>query len=191
MDALTILGPMEPTTPVCLWWQDETRLGLHLPVGRRITAHGVKPLKVMTPCYQYSWLYAAVQPVTGETFWLDLPRLDTACFQLFLDHFSQQQPHALHLLVLDNAPAHVARAVTPPANVILIHLPPYCPELNPVERLWQHLKRTLTDLAATTRFTFNTLRQAVDQFVQSITPAQVTSLTSFPYIRKIMQVDSG
>lgn len=174
-----------------LWWQDETRIGLHLPVGRRITARGVKPMKAMAPLYQYTWLYAAVRPVTGEAFWLDLPRLDTACFQLFLDQFGQQDPHAFHLLVLDNAPAHVARALTPPAHVVLINLPPYCPELNPVERLWQHLKRTLTDQASTTRFTFDSLRQAVDRFVQSMTPSQMTSLTCFPYIRNLMPFDYG
>ncbi|HHW77450.1 MAG TPA: hypothetical protein GX399_10575 [Xanthomonadaceae bacterium] len=50
----------------------------------------------------------------------------------------------------------------------MIDLPPYCSELNPIERLWQALKRHLTDLAATTRFTLDTLCQAVDHFVQTI-----------------------
>ena len=97
----------------------------------------------MAPLYQYSWLYAAVQPATGTAFWWELPALDTACFQLFLDQFGQVHADSFNILVLDNAPAHVARAVQPPGNVALVYLPPYCPELNPVERLWQALKRHL------------------------------------------------
>ena len=141
----------------------------------------------MAPLYEYTWLHAAVEPATGDAFWLELPRLDTASFQLFLEHFSQQDPDHFHILVLDNAPAHKARALTPPANVALVYLPPYSPELNPVERLWQALKRHLTSQAATLRFTLNTLRQAMDHFVQTLTPAQISSLTYFPYIQNIMQ----
>lgn len=179
------MGPTDPTTPVRLWCQDETRIGLHVPAGRRMTARGVKPIKVMAPLYQYYWLYAAVQPATGTAFGWELPALDTACFQLFLDQFGQAHADRFNILVLDNAPAHVARAVQPPGNVALVSLPPYCPELNPVERLWQALKRHLTDRASTTRFTLNTLRHAVDHFVQTITSPQLASLTGFPYLLNI------
>jgi transposase len=64
--------------------------------------------------------------------------------------------------VLDNAPAHVAKALVIPANVVLIYLPPYCPELNPIERLWQDLKGRLTGLAATVRGLLSAVREAVE-----------------------------
>ena len=172
------------------WCQDETRVGLHLPVGRRISACGIKPIRVTAPVYQDYWRYAAVQPACGATFWLELPALDTPCFPVFLERFGAHDPQSFHILVLDNAPAHIARAVAPPANVVLVNLPPYCPELNPVERLWQRLKRYLTD-RVTTRFTLDTLRQTVDHFIQTITTQQLASLTNLPYLQKIMKYNYG
>lgn len=184
--ALATLGPITPAQPVRLFCQDESRIGLHLPPGRRLTARGVKPLKIMAPVYDYYWLYAAVEPTTGEACWLELPRLDRACFQVFLDQFSRQYANSLNLLVLDNAPAHIAHDLQVPANVVLLDLPPYCPELNPVERLWQDLKRRLTALAATTRLSIATLREAVDGFIRAYTPEQLASLTGYPYLRRII-----
>ncbi|MDQ2695414.1 MAG: IS630 family transposase, partial [Pseudomonadota bacterium] len=140
---MSALGPTDSDQPLRLFCQDESRIGLHLPLGRRLTAPGVKPLQSHAPLYEYFWLYAAVEPHSGESCWLELPRLDTICFQAFLDHFSAQFPDSFNLLVLDNAPAHVAKALQVPDNVALIDLPPYCPELNPIERLWQDLKRRL------------------------------------------------
>lgn len=165
-----------------LFCQDESRIGQHLPSGRRITLPGVKPHRVMCPLYEYYWLYAAVEPASGEAFWLEMPRLDSGCFQLFLDHFSRQHPDSLNLLVIDNAPAHVAKTLRVPDNIILIDLPPYCPELNPVERLWQDLKRRLVDLGTQVRLSMDTLRQAADQFIQNYTLEQLASLTGYPYL---------
>jgi hypothetical protein len=48
--------------------QDASRLGLHLPIPRRLTGYGVKPVQVVEPLYEYYWLYAAVEPTTGLTF---------------------------------------------------------------------------------------------------------------------------
>mgnify|MGYP002079562924 CR=1 FL=1 len=100
-----------------LWCQDETRVGLHLPIGRRISARGIKPIRVTTPVYQYDWRYAAVQPACGAAFWLELPALDTPCFQVFLERFGAHDPQSFPILVLDNAPAHIARAVALPAGL--------------------------------------------------------------------------
>jgi DDE superfamily endonuclease len=175
----------EAPPPLRLFCQDESRLGLHLPGGRRLTLPGVKPLKVMAPLYQYYWLYAAVEPTTGDACWLELPRLDSTCFQVFLEHFGRQYTDSLNLLVLDNAPAHVAKALVIPANVVLIPLPPYCPELNPIERLWQDLKGRLTGLAATVRCSLSAMREVVEGFIRAYSPQQLASLTGYPYLCNI------
>lgn len=166
--------------------QDESRIGLHLSPGRRLTARGIKPLKGIAPVYDYYGLYAAVEPTSGEACWVELPRLDRACFQVFLDQFSRQYVDSLNLRVLDNAPAHVAHDLQVPANVVLIDLPPYCPELNPVERLWQDLKRRLPALAAATRLSITTWREAVDGFIRAYPSEQLASLTGYPSRRRII-----
>jgi hypothetical protein len=104
--------------PVRCFFQDETRLGLHeSQTRRRITARGVKPVQPMLPRYEYLWFFGAVEPASGESFFLELPALDTVCFQAFLTEFSEAFPDTLNVLVLDGAPAHVARALKVPDNL--------------------------------------------------------------------------
>jgi hypothetical protein len=112
-------------------------------VRRRLTARGTKPVQTMLPRYEYFWLYAAVEPTTGESLVLEMPALDAHCFQAFLDEFATAYPDTLNVLVLDGAGAHTAAALEVPENVLPVFLPSYGPELNPVERLWQDLKRRM------------------------------------------------
>jgi transposase len=161
------------------FFQDETRLGLHESVTRRrITARGVKPLHPMLPRYEYFWLYGAVDPSTGESLFFELPALDTPCFQAFLFEFSLAFPDTLNVLVLDGAPPHTAHALVVPENVLLFRLPPYSPELNPVERIWLDLRRHLSsDPPASLR----SLADDAAQVLCSYTQAALRSLTHFGY----------
>ncbi len=79
---------------------------------------------------------------------------------LFLEHFSQEYQDEIHIIQLDNAPCHTAHKLIVPDNVILLFQPPYCPELNPIEkdcganrirpfkvrRVWQYIKQQLKNL---------------------------------------------
>ena len=107
---------------------------------RRITLSGVKPIQRQRPAYQNFYLYGAVEPETGERFLLERESPDSDGFQDFLDGFSTRFPESLNLLVLDNGQFHKAKDLSVPENVRLVFLPPYSPELNPVERFWQDLK---------------------------------------------------
>ncbi len=73
-----------------------------------------------------------------------MPALDSACFQVFIDQFARTNRESMNVLVIDGAPAHVAGSLVIPDNVVLLRLPPYCPELNPMERVWQDLRQRLT-----------------------------------------------
>jgi putative transposase len=68
---------------------------------------------------------------------------------------------------------------------VLIHLPPYCPELNSIERLWQDLKGRLTGLAATVRHSLSALRNTGEGFIRAYSPQQLASLTGYPYLCNI------
>lgn len=59
--------------------------------------------------------------------------------EIFLEKFAQAHPDEVHIIQLDNAPAHRAKDLTVPENLVLLFQPPYCPELNPIERVGQHL----------------------------------------------------
>ena len=161
---------------------DESRLGLHLPVRRRLTGYGVKPVQVVEPLYESYWLYAAVEPTTGDAFWWELPRLDAACFALFLDKFAQHYAESLNIVLLDQAPAHVAQRVAVPENVILMWLPAYSPELNPVERLWEDLKGRIDVLDTWVRSSLRALQEHVAGIVQRYTAETIASLTGYAYL---------
>ena len=61
----------------------------------------------------------------------------------YLTLFSQAFSEELHIIQLDNAPAPTATDLEIPAHIILFYQPPYCPEVNPIERVWLYLKNLL------------------------------------------------
>ena len=120
---------------------------------RRLTARGVQPVGPVQHVFEWFYVFGAVEPTTGERFFLELPYLNADMFQLFVDAFAQAFPHSLNLLLLDNSGAHTAARLTLPENVRLLFLPPYCPELSPIERVWRDVKdhlawQQVTDLEA-------------------------------------------
>ena len=99
----------------------------------------------MSRRYEWTYLYAAVEPTTGESVCAYLPRVDARCLEAFLEHLGKKYADHRVILVLDNAPSHLSKAVVLPENVSLLKLPPYSPELNPVERWFQEFRRELSN----------------------------------------------
>jgi hypothetical protein len=85
-----------------------------------------------------------------QSFFCQFSHVDTECYQRFLDEFSAY-PNSLNILQVDNGQFHKGKALVVPENVILLFQPPYCPELNPIERLWEHLKADLKWASCQTR----------------------------------------
>ena len=162
--------------------QDESRLGLHLPVRRRRPGYGVKPSQIVEPLYESYWLYAAVEPTTGDAFWWELPHLDADCFSVFLHQFGQPYAERLNIVLLDQVPAHVAQRVPIPENVILVWLPAYRPALNPVERLWEDLKRCIDVLDPRLRSSLAALQTQVADLIHRYTAEPLASLTGYAYL---------
>jgi hypothetical protein len=157
--------------------QEETRLGLHWPLHRRRTGYGVKPMQGVEPLYAYYGLYAAVEPTTGDAFRWELPRLDAACFTVFPQKFSQYYSDSLNIVLLGQAPAHVAQRVAVPENSILLWFPASSPELNPVERLWEDLKRRIDVLDGQVRSHLGALQEHVADLGQRYSAERIASLT--------------
>jgi len=142
----------------------------------------VKPVPVVEPLYASYWLSAAVEPTTGEAFWWELPRLDAECFDIFLNKFGQAYGESLNIVLLDQAPAHVAQRVSVPENVVLMWLPAYSPELHPVERLWEDLKSRIDVVDARLRGNLAALQEHVAGLVQRYTAETIASLTGYAYL---------
>jgi transposase len=164
--------------PVRIFCQDESRLGL-LPVQRRrITVSGVKPVGPVQYQFENFYLYGAVEPTTGESFFLELPHLNTGNFQIFLDEFAHHYQASLNSVLMDNGSCHKAKALVLPDHVVCMFLPPYSPELNPLERLWQDLKARLAWVLVAQ---LEALERHVATIIRQYSQAAIHSLTSYPY----------
>ena len=89
------------------------------------------------------WLYVlmAVCVTTGTASALIMPELNTMVLNMFLEQFARELPKGVHaVLIWDGAGYHTSGDWVVPENVSLIRLPPYSPELNPVENLWHYLR---------------------------------------------------
>ena len=167
---------------VRLFCQDESRFGL-LPVSsRRITLPGIKPIANIDYTFENLYLYGSVEPTTGESFFLEMPWLNSICFQLFIDKFAKTFPETLNILVLDNGRFHQAKSLQLPDNIVLLFLPPYSPELNPIERLWQDIKAKLFQH---TLESIEEMQGKITQILRSWTKTAIAQITNFKYFTKV------
>jgi transposase len=167
--------------PITIWASDESRFGLHTVRRRRITARGTKPIGIHQHEFKNFWIYGAVAPATGASHFLELPTLNGAMFQRFLDDFAQTHPDTLHVLLVDNAKSHKAKDLRLPENVVLVFQPPYSPEVNPCERVWEAFK---AELAWQCFPDVDGLRQYLVSVLAQFDPSQLQSLTHYPYLIK-------
>jgi len=100
-------------------------------------------------------------------------------FQQFINALSEQLGETVAVIQMDRAPAHRAQVIDWPENIIPIFQPAHCPELNPIERLWQFIKT----LWKNENFaSLDALRVRVHQQLNQLSVQQVQSLTSFDFI---------
>lgn len=164
---------------VRLWTQDETRVGLLPIVRHRITAKGVQPKINGEVKREYFYLFGAIEPETGEDFMLEMPGLNGATFQVFLDEFAKLDETSYHLLVVDNATAHTTAKLKVPNNVGFLFIPAASPELNPIERFWRELKDWLSEYEPKL---LNQLSELITMGLNSFTKERMSSITSYQYL---------
>src|SRR5262252_3953580 len=119
---------------------DEARFGRMNRPRPCWTPVGIRPEVASQLIREYIYLYGAVSPKDGMCVYLIMPTSNTACFQTFLNVLSRRFARQDILLVLDGAPNHRCGDLAVPDNVSLLYLPPYSPELNPKENLWDEIR---------------------------------------------------
>lgn len=127
-----------------------------------------------------------MRPATGEDFTLVLPGVNAGIMDLFLARFAATLPQDVHaVLVLDGAGWHDQRALDLPDNLTLVALPPYSPELNPVERIWLYLRERFLSLRVLDDT--DAIIDACCDAWNALTaePDRLRSLCAYPWIRKI------
>jgi len=163
-----------------VWSFDEGRFGLKVWFRRRWCPRGFRPPWLVQDRYEWLWLYAAVEPLTGDSFFLLLPYVNSECLQLFLNKFADYVKDDRVGCVLDGHGSHVSEGVRWPEHVIQMPLPPYSPELNPAEAVFRHLRAELS----------NRIFDNLDELEAAITaalrpfwdqPAKLQRLVGYPW----------
>jgi transposase len=124
-----------------VYFQDESRFGQQGTTTNLWGRRGSRPTAVRQTEYQYLWVLGAVCQETGHAEGLLSPQLNTKIVNMFLEQFGgtlAEDEHAA--MIWDGAGFHVSKKLHVPANITIIQLPPYSPELNPIENLWHYLK---------------------------------------------------
>ena len=126
---------------VDIWFQDETRVGQQGSLSRMWAIKGTRPRVVRQQQFKYTYIFGAVCPARDEAVGLILPYANIDTMLIHLEHISAQIPRGRHaILVLDQAGWHTTKKINQFDNITFVPLPPYSPELNPIEQVWEQLK---------------------------------------------------
>lgn len=126
--------------PIRLYFQDEGRFGRINTVQKCWCQKGIVPTVTQQLIREYSYAFSAVCPETGNLCSLIMPNADTVAMSVFLKALSEQQADERIILCMDKAGWHTTNQLEIPTNIIIWFLPPYSPELNPVELIWRELR---------------------------------------------------
>lgn len=172
-----------PGTRVEVWLQDEARIGQQGTLTRVWAETGSRPSAVRQTEYEWAYLFAAVNPLTGASSALITPTVNTHYMNAHLRFISEEAGPDVHVvLVLDRAGWHVAKGLKVPANVTLLHLPPYAPELNGAERIWAYLRSHY--LSNRVYKDYDELFEAIKAAWNALEPERLKSLTHTEWVER-------
>lgn len=126
--------------PIKLFFQDEARFGRINNVNRCWVPKKYRPIVTQQFVREYTYAYTTVCPETGETYSIIAPRNNTELMNIFLTEVSTHYNYYRIVMILDGAGWHISKDLVVPKNIRLLLLPPYSPELNPVEHIWDYIR---------------------------------------------------
>ena len=165
--------------------QDESRFGRITSVGRSWCPFPGRPEAKEQIVREYTYAYSAVAPHSGESVSLILPYANTYCMEIFLRELSDQFPDSMNIIQLDGASFYKGHQMKIPSNIKLLFQPPYSPQVNPIENLWDYIKENYYRNRS-----FESMHALEDDLCSVFSKIQantkrLSSITSFPWIMKM------
>ena len=155
------------------------RVGQQGTLTRVWARRGTRPRGVRHTRYEWSYIFGAVCPARAATAALVLPFVNTEAMTLHLAEIARHVvPGAHAVLVLDGAGWHRSHDLIVPDNITLLELPPYAPELNPVENVWQYLRANKLAITVFDSYTEVVEKCCEASNVFADNPKIITSITS-------------
>lgn len=170
---------------VRLVFQDEGRFGRISDPRRCWGPPPLRPAVRAALVREYLYAYSAISPWDARLDSLVLPDASTACMNVFLDEIAGRYPAQFIVMVLDGAGWHRSNTLKVPDNMALLPLPPYAPELNPVELVWAELREK-----AFHNRVFDSLDAVEDQLCEALRALEndqqrIQSLGAWPWLEKL------
>lgn len=161
------------------------RYGTRTHCRRRWSRQGTRPTCRVRLGYEWGYLYVAICPFTGDMFSMLLTHLDKDCFAEFarqLQEHLKEKGVGRALLVGDGATAHTSQQWQEHQQLEWVKLPTACPELNPVERFFEELRKSTSNRVWESKQQVEQLLvKLVEEYRQQ--PQQLKQLTLYPYIK--------
>jgi len=157
-----------------IFFMDEARFGTHSKLGHGWFPKGTRSRVSVKLEFKNFYVYSSIEPASGEAFSLLISSVNTQAMSAFLQEFAKAYPDEDITLVMDGAGWHKAKDLLIPANVKIVFLSPYCPELNPVERFWLHIKKEL--LRNKIYDSIDHLKDATCSLLKDISPLTIFSI---------------
>lgn len=177
---------------VRVWAMDEHRYGL---ISHQRQCWGMRRVRPHAPYRtRYEWGYlASALEIDGrdDAFFVFFPCVSKETSRTFLQALADTDPGSIHVVIQDQAGFHLkANEPEVPSNVRLLHLPPYSPELNPVERVGDLIK----DATANRVFeSLQAIENAIEVEIRPLwsDPLRVRSLVGEGWIRSQTNASSN
>jgi transposase len=173
-----------PAAKIQIWVQDEARFGQKGSLTRVWARRGSRPRAPKQTQYESLYVTGAVCPATGAGAAIITPMMNAKVINAFFEELATQIPDGVHVILLwDQAGFHTSGELRVPPNVTPLYLPPYSPELNPMENLWHYLRSHYWSNRVYESYDA-LLDAATDAWLKIITlPHVITSVCHFPYLR--------
>jgi len=167
-------------------FQDEARFGRIQEPKRCWAPPKTRPLVGQQWIREYTYAYGAVSPLDGVADFFILPAVNAQAMNLFLAQLAQRHGDEYLFIFLDGASGHKATALRMPANIGIMTLPPYCPELNPTEHIWDEIREKFF-----ANVVFDSLEAVEDHLIEALlfmenNPSIVQSITGFKWIVDVL-----
>ena len=159
---------------------DESRFGTNSNLGYAWFPKGERSRLPIKLGYKNFYLYSAVNINNGDNFSFLMPKVNTSCKNTYLRELSKDNKNKKLIVVMAGASWHKSKDLKIPKNIKIILLPPYSPELNPVERLWQYIKDHIIKNKIYKKL--DDLEKAVSTFVKTLSKETVLSVCSVNYL---------
>ena len=161
-------------------FMDEAAFGRISEPTRCWAPAGIRPVVLCQMVREYTQVYGAVEPASGDDCFIIAPKCNTGWTNAFLSVLSEKFKRDYILLCADNAGWHKAKGLEIPENIRLFYLPPRTPEMNPIEQLWPEIRKR-----GFKNKLHKTIGCVIDQLcdtLNSLTPSTISSITARNWI---------